>query len=111
MPGGAETPYMGRLTSLSLGDEPHLNDPDVRTTYVNWFNAVRSQYPNTLLYMNSVGGQVNDAALADFIARARPDMICFDTYPWRSDYATRKPAPPDADDWKDQTGKLPELLR
>jgi ferredoxin len=23
----------------------------------------------------------------------------------------RKPAPPDADEWKDKTGKLPELIK
>ena len=85
MPGGAETPYLPRMTMLSLGDEPELNQPGVRDAYVNWFNAVQNDpaYANTMLYMNNYGGQVGDAALGDFIARGRPDMISFDTYPYR----------------------------
>ena len=84
MPGAAEQPYLSQLVALQLGDEWHLNDPAVRDRAVNWFNAIRNQWPNTILYMNSYGGQVNDAALGDFITRAQPDMLAFDTYPWRS---------------------------
>ena len=84
-PRDGEGPYMSRLISLSLGDEPNLNDPAVRDTYVNWFNAIQNdpQYANTILYMNNFGGQVNDSSLGDFVTRARPDMISFDTYPYR----------------------------
>jgi hypothetical protein len=32
-----------------------------------------------------------DAQLSDFIARAQPDMLFFDGYPWQSDYATGTP--------------------
>jgi hypothetical protein len=87
MPSAAEQPYLSQLVALQLGDEWHLNDPAVRDRAVNWFNAIRNDWPNTILYMNSFGGQVNDAALADFISRARPDMLSFDTYPWKSAYA------------------------
>jgi hypothetical protein len=89
-----EAPYMPSLVALSLGDERHLNDPNVREPYIKWFNDAAARYPDTILYANNYGGQVNDAALADFIARGKPDMICFDTYPWRSHFATREPAPP-----------------
>ena len=84
-PRDGEAPYLGKLISLSLGDEPNLNDPAVRDTYVNWFNAIQNdpQYANTILYMNNYGGQVSDAALGDFVTRAKPDMISFDTYPYR----------------------------
>jgi hypothetical protein len=44
--------------------------------------------------MNNFGGQVSDAALADFIARAQPDMLSFDAYPFKSDYVTRQPNAP-----------------
>jgi hypothetical protein len=85
---------MSKLITLQLGDEWHLNDEGIRNSAISWFNAVRDQYPNTILYNNNFGGQVNDAALDDFIRRARPDMICFDTYPFRSDYTTRQPVTP-----------------
>ena len=92
--GKGEEPYMSKLLALSLGDEKDLNNPAVRDPYVQWFKNVQARYPNTILYANNFGGQVNDAALNDFITRAKPDMICFDTYPWRSDYTTRRPTPP-----------------
>ena len=92
--GTNEQAYMPRLVALSLGDEKDLNDPKVREPYIAWFNNVRAKYPNTILYANNFGGQVNDAALGDFTARAKPDMLCFDTYPWRSNYQSRKPEPP-----------------
>jgi hypothetical protein len=84
-PRNGEGPYQGKLLALSLGDEPNLNDDAVRTQYVNWFNAIQNDpaYANTILYMNNFGGQVSDAALGDFISRAHPDMISFDTYPYR----------------------------
>jgi hypothetical protein len=86
-----EATYMPQLVTLQLGDEWNLNDAAIRTRAVNWFNAIRANFPNTIVYMNNFGGQVNDAALGDFTTRARPDMLCFDTYPWRSDYTTRQP--------------------
>jgi hypothetical protein len=94
MPDGSELPYLSQLVALQLGDEWHLNDPAVRDRAVNWFNAIRQQWPNTILYMNNFGGQVNDAALANFVSRAQPDMLCFDTYPFKSDYISRQPNAP-----------------
>jgi hypothetical protein len=91
MPGPAEQPYLSQLVALQLGDEWHLNDPAIRDRAVNWFNAIRDQWPNTILYMNNFGGQVNDSALGDFVARARPDMLAFDTYPWKSTYVPPGP--------------------
>jgi hypothetical protein len=84
-PLAGESAYMSKLLALSLGDEPNLNDSTVRDTYVNWFNAVQTNpaYANVILYMNNYGGQVTDAPLGDFISRAHPDMISFDTYPYR----------------------------
>ena len=90
-PQAGEGPYMSQLVSLQLGDEWHLNDPTLRTRAVDWFNAIRTNFPNTILYMNNWGSQVGDAELADFTSRARPDMLCFDAYPWKSDYTTRVP--------------------
>lgn len=90
-PLGSEGPYMSQLVTLQLGDEWNLNDAAVRTRAVNWFNAIRTNFPNTILYMNNFGGQVGDAQLGDFITRARPDMLSFDAYPWKSDYTTRVP--------------------
>jgi hypothetical protein len=92
--GSGEERFMSRLIAVSLGDEKNLNDEKVRDPYIDWFRKFQGRYPNTILYANNYGGQVNDAALADFVARAKPDMLAFDLYPWRSNYETKKPEPP-----------------
>jgi hypothetical protein len=92
--GFREEPYLSRLVALSLGDEKDLNDPKIRKPYIAWFRKFADTYPNAILYANNYGGQVNDAALADFTGRAKPDMLAFDLYPWRSNYETKKPEPP-----------------
>ena len=90
-PLGAESPYLSQLVNLQLGDEWNLNDNATRTRAVNWFNAVRANWPNTILYANNWGGQVTDSNLVDFVSRAQPDMITFDSYPWKSVYDTNAP--------------------
>lgn len=86
-----ETPYLSQLVMLQLGDEWDINTDSVRTRLVNWFNSVRANWPNTILYHNNWCGQASDAALGDFIARAHPDMMSFDEYPFQSDYTTHVP--------------------
>ncbi len=90
-PLNGEGPYTNQLFSLQLTDEPNLNDDTIRSNSVNWFNSVQTNYPNTILYLNSYGGQVSDATLGDFITRAKPDMLSFDTYPFLADYTTGVP--------------------
>jgi hypothetical protein len=89
--GGDETPFLSQLLTLQLGDEWNLNDDATRTRLVNWFNAVRTNWPNTILYHNNWGSQIGDTQLADFYTRARPDMLCFDTYPWQSVWDVNQP--------------------
>ncbi len=108
MPGATEQPYLNQLVALQLGDEWNLNDSGTRDRAVNWFNAIRNQWPNTLLYMNNWGGQVNDAAFGDFVTRAKPDMLCFDTYPFKSTYPT---GPPNAPAYGSPTNWYGELRR
>lgn len=89
--GGDETPFMSQLISLQLGDEWNLNDDTVRNRLVDWFIAVRTNWPNTLLFHNSWGSQIQDAQLHDFYTRAQPDMLSFDTYPWKSVWDSGQP--------------------
>jgi hypothetical protein len=95
-PLSSEVPYMSQLVALQLGDEANLNDDAIRNAAINWFNTVRANFPNTILYANNFGGQVGDAQLYDFYSRAMPDMLCFDSYPWKSVYGGvgNPPGPP-----------------
>jgi hypothetical protein len=90
-PLGGESAYLSQLVNLQLADEWNLNDDAIRTRAVNWFNAVRTNWPNTILSANNWGGQISDGNLIDFVTRAQPDMICFDAYPWKSVYDTSAP--------------------
>ncbi len=90
-PLGSEAAYLSQCVNLQLADEWNLNDDATRTRAVNWFNAIRTNWPNTILSANNWGGQVSDANLIDFITRAQPDMICFDTYPWQSVWDNNAP--------------------
>ncbi len=90
-PVGDENPYLGQLVSVSLGDEPDLNSPVQRQKNIDWYNRFRGQFPRTILFTNNWGLQIQDSAYQDFLSRAKPDMISFDTYPWQSDYATKRP--------------------
>ncbi len=89
-PQPGEAPYMSQLLSLEMSDEPNLNDTNVFNTTVNWFLAVQTNFSNTVLYVNSYGGQVSDSTLGNFITQAHPDMLCFDTYPFTSTYDTNQ---------------------
>jgi hypothetical protein len=81
-----EIPYFGQLVSLQLGDEWPIDTGSVRTNLIDWFNAVQTNWPNTILYHNNWGSQISDSGLADFYTKAHPDMLCFDTYPWQSQW-------------------------
>jgi hypothetical protein len=86
-----EIPHLSQLVEIQLADEWNLNDDTVRTRLVDWFNAVRNDWPNSILYHNNWGYQLTDAALSDYINRAHPDMINFDTYPWESVWDVNAP--------------------
>ena len=79
----SEQAYASTLIALQIGDEQNLNDPTVRAQVAQWYAAIRDSFPNTILFCNSYGGQVNNLSLGDFIQTSRPDMLSFDTYPFR----------------------------
>jgi hypothetical protein len=85
-----ETPYMSQLVDLELSDEPNLDDGTVLTNEINWFLSVETNFPNTILYINNYGGQASDATLATMITAGHVDMICFDEYPFTSQYDTNQ---------------------
>jgi hypothetical protein len=89
--GGDETPFLPQLLALQLGDEWNLNDLTTRNRLVDWFNLVRTNWPNTILYHNNWGSQIGDTELADFYTRAQPDLLCFDTYPWQAVWDINQP--------------------
>jgi hypothetical protein len=92
-PQGNEAPYMSQCIGLALVDEQNLNDPAARDRMVTFFQNVQNNptYTKTLLYTNNYGGQVSDAALADFFNRAKPDMLFFDTYPFKAQWDQNQP--------------------
>ena len=90
-PQGIESSYLSQLVNLSLSDEPNLLDSTIFNNMVNWFTSTASNFPNTILYINNWGGQIEDGTLSSFISQAHPDLISFDTYPFKSVYDTNAP--------------------
>ncbi|HZM02051.1 MAG TPA: hypothetical protein VFC44_03420 [Candidatus Saccharimonadales bacterium] len=84
----AETPCLSQLIDLELGDELNLDDGATLTNEINWFNSCESNFPNTILYINNYAGQASDASLSAMITQGHVDMICFDEYPFTSQYNT-----------------------
>lgn len=83
-----EAPYLSQLIDLELGDELNLNDGPTLTNEINWFNSTRSNFPNTILYINNYAGQASDATLTTMITQGHCDLICFDNYPFQAAYDT-----------------------
>jgi hypothetical protein len=90
-PRSNEIPYTNQLVAIQMGDEWNINDDTIRTRLVDWFFAVHNNWPNAILFHNNWGGQIGDAQLYDFINRAHPDLLCFDSYPFQSVYDTSQP--------------------
>ena len=89
-PQPGEAPYLSQLLSLEMSDEPNLTDPTIFSNTVNWFLAVQTNFSNTVLYVNNYAGQAPDGTLSSFITAAHPDMLCFDEYPFTSQYDTNQ---------------------
>src|SRR5436190_19123978 len=83
-PLGNESAYMSNLVILSLSDEPYLNVEYYFNKMTNWFLTVRDNWPNTILNLNSWGGEVDNSVLSAFIDQGKPDMVSFDLYPSQS---------------------------
>jgi hypothetical protein len=84
----AETQDMSQLVDLELGDELDLDDGSTLTNEINWFNSVAPSFPNTILYINNYAGQISDSTLSTMITQGHCDLICFDEYPFTSQYNT-----------------------
>jgi len=81
-PTGAERPYLPNFVSLQLSDEQNLNDPAVRAAAEDWFRRAQKNFPDTLLFTNQANSRVSEANMRLYMKTCRPDMLCFDTYPF-----------------------------
>ena len=80
-----EKPYAQNAIMLSLADEQDLNKPEVREAAKKWFDAMRGKFPDTILYTNQYGGQVTNEGMGAYMSLCKPDLLCFDTYPFLND--------------------------
>lgn len=79
------TPFLPGLVSWCFRDELDLDDPQNRAIVKTWIEAYRPQLPNTLLHTSEFGSQVSVANMQRYMQESRPDMVYFDTYPFRTD--------------------------
>ena len=92
-PQGSEAAYMSQCVGLALVDEQDVRVPATLDKVVALFNAVRDDraYANVVLYTNNYGGQAPDGPLSELFRRAKPDMLFFDTYPFKSKWDAKAP--------------------
>jgi hypothetical protein len=80
----SELPFASTFGNFQFLDERDFDLPQERALAAGWFNAVRSSFPNTLLYTDQ-GTHVNPAAtpnIALYIAQSNPDMLMFNHFPF-----------------------------
>ena len=81
-PTGAERPYLPNFVSLQFSDEQDFNHPAVRAAAEDWFRRARRNFPDTLLFTNQPNSRVSETNMRLYMKACRPDMLCFDTYPF-----------------------------
>jgi hypothetical protein len=78
-----ERPYADNFVCLQFGDEQSLDDASFRAECKKWFDAVRPQLPNTILYTNQLAFNQTPANMAIYMRESHPDMLVMDSYRWR----------------------------
>lgn len=78
-----ERPYKDSFVCLQFGDEQSLDDSKFRAECKKWFDAVRPQLPDTILYTNQLAFNQTPASTAAYMRESQPDMLVMDSYRWR----------------------------
>jgi hypothetical protein len=78
-----EQQYYSNLINLQLGDEQNIADPNVRQQAAIQLAEWRANYPEIIGYTNQYPGyNETDLELRLYTQEAKPDMLCFDAYPF-----------------------------
>jgi len=81
-----ELPYLPTMVGFQYSDEENIGDPNVLEDANNWFRATQLNYPNVISFANQYGSQNTLAELQNFMVYCKPDMVCFDAYPFEGPY-------------------------
>ena len=88
-----ELPYLPTMVGFEYDDEADIADPCVLEDANDWFTYNRANYPNVISFANQYGTQFTLAELQNFVAYCKPDMVCFDAYPFEGPFFTTYSAP------------------
>ena len=80
-----ELPYLSGMVSFEYNDEVNIADFTVLQNAHDWLLSTRSRYPGVISFLNQYGGQNTVAELQTFMEFCKPDMVCFDVYPFGYD--------------------------
>ena len=76
--------HLNKLTTICFGDEEHY---DLRLVQIlkDWYDLSRHHYPDVLLHNNQYIGQWNESQMRTYIRTAKPDLITYDWYYFRTE--------------------------
>lgn len=72
------------LVGIQYNDEQNLGDPAILADTTAKLAQFRDLYPNALSYTNQGGPHLSISTMRNYMSIAKPDMLCFDTYPFRA---------------------------
>ena len=84
-------PYASKLVSYQFSDEQNVADSSYLPTLAASMASLRSKRPDVILYTNQWGTQLSTSALQNYMSTAKPDMLCFDTYPFNGNLTGGSP--------------------
>ena len=78
------SPYRDSLIHWQFHDERDMGDATARAAAAAaWIAVEKVRQPDTILYTNQWGTQISHADMRTYMAEVQPDMVYFDTYPFR----------------------------
>jgi hypothetical protein len=75
-------PKLPSLVCFQQGDEQDVVSPTRRTELSARMASFRNKHPNVIQYTNQFGSQAGASPLQAYMKDCRPDMLCFDYYPF-----------------------------
>ena len=85
------TPYASQLVSYQYGDEQDISTAAEMATLQQAMALMHINQPNVITYTNQWGTQISSANLQTYMQQVQPDMLCFDTYPFKGNVAGGSP--------------------
>ena len=89
-----ELPYLPNLVSIQCLDEKDIRGRKLQESMATVFEQWHARSPHTITFHNSFGGAFYPNELQQFMMTVKPDILCFDSYPFRLSHIRKPPGHP-----------------